>query len=472
MWQFQCYNGQYWDLKSIKAMARTITKILLIAASSLWVLSSYSADLLQVFNQASISDPLIRSQLKASDASTAGAFSVLGTLLPQLSAVDTPEVGAVDYDGYRGDVRGNTLTLTATQVLFNLATFGTFLSSTETAAAARRTYDFQYQQFIVNVAKDYFNILDAEDQLEFANSEVTFLKQTLNQVKQRFNVGLGTLTEVKQALANYDTALASQIKAKNTLEDNNEILMESTGVMYTNLATLRSDFPFKLPMPQSIDAWVKIAIWHNNSLLASEHTTTAAWHTAIATTGAQLPNLSLEATYTKARFNDNAPSVISSSPTVDDKTVGVVFGWDIFSGTGLFAASLQAAHNYEAQKYTTENTYRTVMSSVRQDYLAVVSDVSQIKAYKQSVIASQIALTQFEARYKVGTVTLVDVLKQIQNLFEAKQNLATAEYQYITDSLQLKLDSGTLTAKDMANLNSWLVPSTTSTTSHVNHKKH
>ena len=120
------------------------------------------------------------------------------------------------------------------------------------------------------------------------------------------------------------------------------------------------------------------------------------------------------------------------------------------------ASSLQAANQYASSQNTELNLFRETTTQARQDFLSVLANISQVAAYKQSVLAAESSLRDYNAKYKVGTATIVDVLNATQTLYQAKSNLANAEYEYITSLLQLKYDAGILNQQDLVSLNKYL----------------
>ena len=61
-----------------------------------------------------------------------------------------------------------------------------------------------------------------------------------------------------------------------------------------------------------------------------------------------------------------------------------------------------------------------------------------------------------EAGYSVGTRTIVDVLDATTTLYNAKQQLSSARYQYLINQLNIKQALGTLNEQDLQSLNSAL----------------
>ena len=68
----------------------------------------------------------------------------------------------------------------------------------------------------------------------------------------------------------------------------------------------------------------------------------------------------------------------------------------------------------------------------------------------------KVHLSSTKASYTVGTATIVDVLQQQSNLYNAQTQYAVDQYSYIISTLTLKEAAGTLSVNDMLEVNSWL----------------
>ena len=90
--------------------------------------------------------------------------------------------------------------------------------------------------------------------------------------------------------------------------------------------------------------------------------------------------------------------------------------------------------------------------------MTVMSDVSRVKAQKQSIVSSQSALYATQAGYEVGTRNIVDVLNAQNTLFRSQRDYANSRYDFIINSLRLKEVAGTLSPEDIARLEGFLLP--------------
>ena len=133
--------------------------------------------------------------------------------------------------------------------------------------------------------------------------------------------------------------------------------------------------------------------------------------------------------------------------------------WPEQSGPELLAADLsggmvnsqvkQAQYNFVGASEQLESAHRSVVQTVRSSFNNINASISSINAYKQAVVSAQSSLDAMEAGYSVGTRTIVDVLDATTTLYNAKQELANARYNYLINQLNIKSALGTLNEQDL-----------------------
>jgi outer membrane protein len=415
-----------------------------------------AADLLSVYHDALTNSPILATDLNTALATSQAVPINLGYLLPQVSAAVNTNINNFQTQGINTNYNNKNYSFTLTQPVFNYTALADLAVGNYNKKAAMATYQSQQQQFILDVSEAYFNVLAAEYDLALALAQYNFLQKTMQEAQKKFSAGLTTYTDVVQARANADSAYATLVQSKNNLAITNENLWTFTGVEEKNLATPIKAFPVTAPMPANLDYWVRVAEIKNPLLLAQQYTESAALANVHASVGNQLPTIFVQATYVKNYYNSNVPALLSTNAQTLDKTLSLGLSWNVFSGGELMSQTLQAADQYVAQENTSTNLYRQTQNQTTQDYLNVLASIAQIRAYQQSQISALVSLKKFNAQYKVGAATIVDVLNAVQTFYQARFNLIQAMNQYVDSTLSLKTDVGTLTEKDLVQLNQYL----------------
>lgn len=426
-----------------------------------------TADLIAVYKQAQISDPLFQQAVAQRLSTKEGVPISVATLLPNIDLQTNPFVTRSSYSGTQFSSntprnitsRGYNLTLSATQTIFDFAEFSTVAQQLSLSKAADATLNAALQDLMIRVSNAYFAVLRDEDNLNYASATKRAYKQQYDQIQEQYKVGIKTITDVYTAQASYDSAIATFIAAETTLANDKENLRVLTGVYYPTLKPLSDRFPLITPKPANVEIWVQKALCQNWSIKSALYQTNAARQVIKQQFAGHLPTVDLEASVNRQFTNNVSPSSSSfSGPgTITNRTLGVNIDFPIFSGGGVVAKTNQATYDFRVAQQQQEEIQRNVVNATRQNYLNVVAGISQIKADKEAIKSSQSSLSGLEESYKVGTETLVDVLNQQENVFEAQTKYATDRYAYIANLLSLKQAAGTLSFKDLCAINEWLV---------------
>ena len=371
--------------------------------------------------------------------------------------IPLPNGQNLSLQGENGTFRYNTqnYVLAASQPIFDFANWFGYTSAKSTANAASATFNYALQTLISTTAQAYFNVLDAQDNLTYVQAEKQAYFESLTQAQQKFEVGLIAITDVEQARAQYDGAVAQELAAANNVRNAKESLRAITGVYYDHLASLRNNtVPLLTPQPVNVDKWVETADKQNWNLISYRQTAEAAHKTEQAAQAGHLPVLNGVADYTVNQTGTTASGQINNRQAY----VGMQLTVPIFeNGMGYVSATAkQAAYNYQTAIQNRNNAYLSTVTTTRQSFNDVMSYISQVEADKQTIKSSQVALQSIIDGYEVGTETMLDVLNQQQTLYNAWSTFSTDQYNYINSTIALKQAAGTLSPVDLQQLNAWL----------------
>ncbi len=192
---------------------------------------SQAENLLQVYQQARISNPDLRKSAADRDAAFEKINEARSPLLPQLGlgADYTYNNGYRDSNGINSNVTSGSLQLT--QVLFDMSKWRALTLQEKTAGIQDVTYQTDQQTLILNTATAYFKVLAAIDTLSYTEAQKQAIYRQLDQTTQRFNVGLVAITDVQNARSQYDAVLANEVTARNDLDNAVEELRQVTKLL-------------------------------------------------------------------------------------------------------------------------------------------------------------------------------------------------------------------------------------------------
>ncbi|WP_428944229.1 outer membrane channel protein TolC [Pantoea sp. FN060301] len=417
---------------------------------------SQAENLVQIYQQARLSNPDLRSSAADRDAAFEKINEARSPLLPQLGlgADYTYNNGYRDSSGVNSNTTSGSLQLT--QTLFDMSKWRSLTLQEKTAGIQDITYQSAQQTLILNTATAYFNVLNAIDTLSYIEAQKQSIYRQLDQTTQRFNVGLVAITDVQNARAQYDNVLANEVAARNTLDNNVETLRQVTGHYYPSLASLNVD-RFETTRPQPVNVLLKEAESRNLDLLSARLSQDLAREQIRYSETGHMPTLDLTAStgmsnnkYSGSRASQNGAN---ADNITGNNQVGLSFSLPLYSGGAVTSQVKQAQYAYVSASEQLESAHRSAVRTVRSSFNNVNASISSIDAYKQAVVSAQSSLDAMEAGYQVGTRTIVDVLDATTTLFNARQQLSDARYNYMINELNIKSALGTLNEQDLLALN-------------------
>ncbi|MFT7562056.1 MAG: outer membrane protein [Flavobacteriales bacterium] len=401
--------------------------------------------------------PNISGTANWSDSSTENSGTSPFTPAPTLANHEPVTVPNSPFSS-ESDTTTSGYSVTLSQPLFNMAVWHAYKAGKATSNIAQAQYEADKQALIIRSARAYFNTLKAVDNLETSQAEENALKHQLEQTQQRFEVGLTAITEVHEAQAVYDSALADKLIARGQLGIDFEALEVITGQSYQELLPLKENFPVTPPDPISRMEWERQAVANNHQLRAASLRAESFRQNAKASRAAHLPTLTGNFTLSSNNSENvsNGNSLFGSNTDSDTTSIGVTLSVPLFAGGGTSASRRRTNQQYIQQRENFLQTQRDTIQQVRSQHLSIETSVAIVKARKQAIKSNESALEATKAGYDVGTRDLVDVLNAQRNLFRAKRDYLNALYDYILSSLELKSTAGLLGDGSLNDLNQWL----------------
>ncbi|HBR98022.1 MAG TPA: hypothetical protein DD979_11685 [Gammaproteobacteria bacterium] len=262
-------------------------------------------------------------------------------------------------------------------------------------------------------------------------------------------MGLIAVTDVKEAQAAYDLAVANEIQSENNLADAREALRVMISADVTEFSRLNSETPLITPEPSNIEKWVETAETSNLTLRVAEYQAEIASQEIDSARSGHLPTLGAGATLSKVEQDGGAGDSETGTLTVQ-------LAVPLYSGGLVSSQTRQAKSDAKLAAEQYELTRRNTAQQTRNAYRGVIAGISRVKALKQALQSTQIAAEATETGFEVGTRTAVDVLQSLRDTYQAQANYADARYDYILNTLALKQAAGILSLADLEAVNNWL----------------
>ncbi|MGZ5006593.1 MAG: TolC family outer membrane protein [Methylobacter sp.] len=446
------------SINSIKqAAAYYLLGLIVVFFTVIFSSAVYAQDLLEVYELALQNDPVLK-QARASQLATGESKNQsIANLLPNVSATGVSNLNrlANKRATYQGsgvqNYSDNNFNVNLTQPLFHWDHWIQLSQSDNQIAQAEADYQAELQKLMVKITEAYFNVLSAQDNLEFSRAEKQAIARQLEQAKQRFAIGLIDITESQQAQAAFDTAVANEIEASNNVDDQKEALTEIIGSQELALSNMGENIPLAKPEPNDISQWSNSAEVGNFNIISAFNQMEFSRKSIDLQRTGHLPKLDLVASL--GEYDTTSQFGLRGSTEI----VGVRLNVPLFEGGAVNSRTQQARYKFEQAKEQLTAAKRAVNRQVKDAYRGITTSISRVEALKTAVSSAEVAVQATEAGFEVGVRTLVEVLDEQRNLYRAKRDYSRTRYDYLLNGIRLKQAAGSLAQADIEQINRLLV---------------
>ena len=274
------------------SVLRPLKTLCLLGAAALCATPAWATDLMDVYMDARDNDPVLSAARESYAASREAVPQARSALMPSLNASANTSWTEREFPGSSlsqdpadpvfgvqvPDQNFNEHGWNAqlAQPVLNMSAWFGLSSARASVAAAEFELAATEQELIVRVVRDYLNVLRAQDLLDTTEAEEAAVKRQLEQVQQRFDVGLVAITDVLESQAAYDSAVVRRIQADGDHNIFFETLGTLTGRYYEEIDRVSAALPIVDPSPQDEQTWVDEALAQNLSIRNAQKQLTAA----------------------------------------------------------------------------------------------------------------------------------------------------------------------------------------------------
>jgi outer membrane protein len=343
--------------------------------------------------------------------------------------------------------------LQLTQPLFRMSNMAAYAQSKISVSQADAELAIARQDLILRTGQAYFDVLAAQDALEYRQSEKAAIQGQLNLSQRNFAVGNATVVDVHEARARYDLAAADEVSTENDLQVRQEVLATLIGRPAGGLAHLAGKIALPKPDPADPEQWVKAAADQNLNIKVQEFLFAIADEEVSKNRSGHYPTLDLVASHT---YLNQGGSIFGLATDASTNQVGVQLNVPIYLGGYTSSRVREAVARLEQSRDSLTLTKRQTARQTREAYLAVTSGAVRVQALEQAQVSSQKALESTLIGYESGVRTGVDVLNSQRELYRTKRDLSQARYTWLLSRLRLKAANGTLSEADLSEINALL----------------
>ncbi len=345
------------------------------------------------------------------------------------------------------------------QPLFDMSAWFELQRGQALSEQATARFELAQQDLLVRTIDRYIAVIRAASNLEASRSQERALESQLEQVNQRYDVGMVPVTDVQEAQAAYDQAVAQRISDESSLEVAREQLSVLTGRPHAGpLWRLQEEFPVNTPEPADPGQWVEFAQRGNLDIEVAEYGVQVARNQQRSAASNHLPTVDFSYSVSSSESISDQTNLIAGTSAVspsnsDSDNWSITVSMPLYSGGSVSAQRRQASANLSAQQSGMQGTIRQVTQQTRAAFLRTRSNVNRVSANERALESARTALSAAEAGYEAGTRNIVDVVNAQQQLSAAERDYDNAILDYVLGMIELKRLAGTLSPADIYELN-------------------
>ena len=400
-------------------------------------------DLRQIYQAALAQDATIRASRAAADAGRERLPQARAGLMPSVSAsvgrnnnnldTTTPNILGVPTttnDQYFSDNK----TLQLRQPLVNMQRWLQFEQAKFVVDEVEATLDRDLQNLVVRVSGSYFEALMTDEQLELVLAQKSTYTAMLDAAKKGLAAGSGTRTDIDDAQARLDMAVAQELEARQNQDLTRRQLQMLVNAPVGAVAKLNvSALKLVGPQPANLETWTTKAEQNSPEIKALQARLEAARKEVRKAQAGHLPTLDAVAQWS----NSGSENTTRINSRFENKTLGLQLNVPIFSGGYVNSTIRQAVAEQTRAEESLEALRRDLGVRVHKEYRGVSEGVMRVRALEQAARSADQMLKSTQMSMKAGSRTQLDVLNAQQQYTMALRDLAQARYIYLLSKIKL-----------------------------------
>ncbi|OYE01882.1 TolC family protein [Nostoc sp. 'Peltigera membranacea cyanobiont' 232] len=322
------------------------------------------------------------------------------------------------------------------QLTYNLYTSGnreaTIRQAEEQERSDELAVETQYETIRLNVATDYYNLQQADEQVRISQSAVQNSAASLRDAESLERAGVGTRFDV---LRSQVTLANSQQNLTNAISQQQIARRQlATRISLAQSVNISAADPVQLAglWNQTLEQTIVLAFQNRSELqqqLAQRNISEQQRRQALSALG---PQVSLVASYSLLdQFND-------SVSVTDGYSVGVRASLSLYDGGAARARASQAKANIAIAETQFAEQRNQIRFQVEQAYSNQQSSLENVQTSNTALEQAREALRLARLRFQAGVGTQTDVINSENDLTQAEGNRVTAILGYNRALAQLQ----------------------------------
>ena len=413
---------------NLPVISSALAVAIALLGSGATVAQSIPDDLRQVARKAVQSNPEVQARWRAFQAADAERDALTGGYRPVVDAQI-----ALGYERIfssptspLGGFNANTASITLTQMLYD----GGVLDSQVRRAGLTKLVRY-YE--LLDIAEDmtleatraYADVLRYRELVELAKANFVLHKQTSMQIEERTKAGVGRLVDLEQAIGRLALAESNLLTETANLHDVTARYLRIVGEQPpARMRDIPESLKFK-GMPINLKQALEAAYLNNPAMNAAIENVAALQERIEAIQRANRPTLDLRLRH---QIDRNLSGV---SGNYQNTSAQVVFNMPLYQGGSDDARLRQAAQDVNVGLDQREKMCRDIRQAVMVSYNDAQKLTEQIDYLDQHRLSTEKNLEAYRQQFDIGQRTLLDLLDNQNEYFEASRAYVNARYDLV-----------------------------------------
>lgn len=335
------------------------------------------------------------------------------------------------------DLTRTELGLSASQLLFD-----GFTTSSEVKRQKARVESAEYQllstseDLALRTSRVYLDILRHAELLDLARAALWEHQNIHDQMKLRYETGVGSKADFDQIESRLALANANMIVAQNNFADTQSNFHRLTG-MHPTLESL-SQPALTASLPATRELGVEKAIADHPVLKSAASDLKSARQQYKSAKGSYFPRIDLEV---DRRWDSDIGGIEGDD---DDTIVALRLRYDLFKGGSNKARRKQTAYLAEEAKDIRNNARRQIIESLNLSWNAFDAVTAQLTYLNKHVESARATKEAYKKQFNIGKRTLLDLLNTENEVTDSKRALINAQYDQLYSHYRILNSMGIL----------------------------
>ena len=282
------------------------------------------------------------------------------------------------------------------------------------------------QSILLQAATAYADVIRDEKIAAIRRNNVRVIGRQGDAARDRFDVGVGTRTDIAQADSRMASAEIGLARADAQLQASRAAYIRATGHPPEQLEPIP-----KFVLPESLDQAQRTALIYNPQVEAARYNQDAARFGIDVAESTRKPTISAQTFYQK--------STDQSSNLIGQDAIGVSLNLTvpIFTGGRADSSIRQARASETRAKFEVRNIEDALRERVTTLWAQKVAAERSLDAARRQVAAADVAFEGVQIELEVGTRDALDLLNAEQEVLNARLSVAEAERNLVVVEFQL-----------------------------------